>query len=346
MQQPSSTFKWVPAFERWAARTFATVGPILDAAAVTIYTTVTPDASRVMRYTFVVLDTNAAWSIVQTRYSECRSLYKAVVAWARTHRRELRGHAAYQLAAFCGQMDFPARTLGFDDHYTVYTRKAALTRLVELLFLVQRRLKAADLPAFNDLRVLLRSFFKASDTALVASSTMVESDECAICLGDLGACSVVTLSCGHSFHQHCALQWLQYTNTCAVCRRPCTDGHADEVMAQAVDVNCVNHGRSAVFSAVMGNHLDVIDTLVAAGADLDSGGPHSTAARYQIEGVDAAKKLVAAGATVNFVWLENGPLALAIEKDHQNIVLLLCEVIVARTKQPRLTVVLPPMEND
>ncbi|EQC27453.1 hypothetical protein SDRG_14777 [Saprolegnia diclina VS20] len=225
MQQPSSTFKWVPTFEHWAKRTFATVDSRLDTAAVTIYTTVTPDASqpRLMRYTFVVLDTNA-WSIVQTRYSECRSLYKAVVAWAKTHRHDLCDDAAYQLAAFCGQMDFPARTLGFDDHYTVYARKVALTRLVELMYLVQRCLKAADRPAFNDLRGLLSSFFKPSDSALVASSTVIESDECAICLGAMGACSVVTLSCGHSFHQHCALEWLQYTTTCAVCRQPCTEG--------------------------------------------------------------------------------------------------------------------------
>ncbi|OQR86477.1 hypothetical protein ACHHYP_10508 [Achlya hypogyna] len=232
---PASNYAWLPAFNQWAATSFPRVPLCSVDTATTIYTSAhtKPDTKEyVVLYTFVILTpSHASWTIVQTRYSACRTLYAAVKAWARAHRATLRDHPAYPLAAYCEKLRMPSRTLGFDDYYTIVERKAALTTLVELLWAIAEALRTREAPALVELQDLLDSFFHSTSAGVEhtyrssTTSSVAPSGDCAICLGELARRSVFQLPCAHVFHQECVLQWFHYQNTCAVCRQESAEGN-------------------------------------------------------------------------------------------------------------------------
>lgn len=45
------------------------------------------------------------------------------------------------------------------------------------------------------------------------------SEECIICFNTDGIAEHQALQCGHSFHCVCIQQWLEYKDTCPLCRR-------------------------------------------------------------------------------------------------------------------------------
>jgi len=47
--------------------------------------------------------------------------------------------------------------------------------------------------------------------------TEYSANECAICL-DLLNSQTLTISCGHTYHSACLLNWFEYNMTCPVCR--------------------------------------------------------------------------------------------------------------------------------
>ena len=43
------------------------------------------------------------------------------------------------------------------------------------------------------------------------------TNECAICLDSMNS-QTLTISCGHTYHSNCLLNWFEYNMTCPVCR--------------------------------------------------------------------------------------------------------------------------------
>ena len=48
--------------------------------------------------------------------------------------------------------------------------------------------------------------------------TKYSTNECAICLDPINA-KILTISCGHTYHTACLLNWFEYNMTCPVCRQ-------------------------------------------------------------------------------------------------------------------------------
>ncbi|EQC27452.1 hypothetical protein SDRG_14776 [Saprolegnia diclina VS20] len=129
------------------------------------------------------------------------------------------------------------------------------------------------------------------------------------------------------------------------------DGHLETLEllldASADPDRCDENGQSALCAAAEKGHANVVERLLQAGADIHKCSSVGTSPLHAAASgghVRIVQMLLTAGAYVD--RSKNGPLALAIEKGNHNVVLLLCEAIVARAKQPRPTIVLPPMESD
>ena len=63
---------------------------------------------------------------------------------------------------------------------------------------------------------------KPPNLNLSLSSAYIETEEpdCSICLGSFkSAKSVSTIECNHSYHNSCIVDWLQYHDTCPLCRK-------------------------------------------------------------------------------------------------------------------------------
>ena len=49
----------------------------------------------------------------------------------------------------------------------------------------------------------------------------IEQKECIICYHDFKERDTVILRCGHFYHRGCINQWLNYKETCPICRKSC-----------------------------------------------------------------------------------------------------------------------------
>lgn len=60
----------------------------------------------------------------------------------------------------------------------------------------------------------------------VCSSEVDPSEECAVCLAEMGATveTVLKLPCGHMFHSECLRAWFERQPTCPMCRHDCVPG--------------------------------------------------------------------------------------------------------------------------
>ncbi|OQR81720.1 hypothetical protein THRCLA_11472 [Thraustotheca clavata] len=234
---PTSHYSWIPALKKQLKHHTAIAMDIENA----IYTSaqVKKDSKgrRHTIYSFVIISQKAqSWSIVQKRYSDCRTLYKSLKSWTRSHRGLNR--PLVRFVALVDKMEFPSRTLGFDDYYTSQFRKLRLTAFMEFVLMVHDNAQLDDTPAIAELYQLLSMFIFGKHSAndidsccnsltRSALSWTMQDDSCSICLNDLSADMtnpVFGLSCGHIFHQECALRWFEYQSVCPICRNPCKQG--------------------------------------------------------------------------------------------------------------------------
>jgi hypothetical protein len=67
---------------------------------------------------------------------------------------------------------------------------------------------------------LYNIFFKTNKIYVIdcePCETEYSTNECAICLDSMNA-QTLTISCGHTYHSNCLLNWFEYNMTCPVCR--------------------------------------------------------------------------------------------------------------------------------
>lgn len=67
---------------------------------------------------------------------------------------------------------------------------------------------------------LYNIFFKTNKIYAISCEsceTKYSVNECAICLDSMNA-QTLTISCGHTYHSNCLLNWFEYNMTCPVCR--------------------------------------------------------------------------------------------------------------------------------
>ena len=67
---------------------------------------------------------------------------------------------------------------------------------------------------------LYNIFFKTNKIYAInceSCETKYPTDECAICLEPINS-QTLTISCGHTYHSNCLLNWFEYNMTCPVCR--------------------------------------------------------------------------------------------------------------------------------
>ena len=60
-----------------------------------------------------------------------------------------------------------------------------------------------------------------SDYMIEVDRSNIELTECIICYYDFKEEDTVLLRCGHFFHRNCINQWLNYRDTCPICRKCC-----------------------------------------------------------------------------------------------------------------------------
>ncbi|GFP97439.1 E3 ubiquitin-protein ligase rnf6 [Phtheirospermum japonicum] len=92
------------------------------------------------------------------------------------------------------------------------------------LYLWQHRM---TLPEFKAMHPLLRMFIRSLDRVRVgnADERLALMKVCSICSRDsnVGAQITPLPTCGHAFHSHCILPWLEENNLCPSCRSPAYD---------------------------------------------------------------------------------------------------------------------------
>ena len=67
---------------------------------------------------------------------------------------------------------------------------------------------------------LYNIFFKTNKIYAInceSCETKYAVNECAICLDSMNT-QTLTISCGHTYHSSCLLNWFEYNMTCPVCR--------------------------------------------------------------------------------------------------------------------------------
>ena len=148
------------------------------------------------------------------------------------------------------------------------------------------------------------------------SEQAVEEEECAICLEKLGTENLEgAYECKHEFHKECAQDWLKYKpgqTSCPVCRA--------NLSAQLQHAHQPQH----LIDAVALNQLDVVDRLLAAGANVNAAnnlGITALGFAISLGRLDIVNRLLAVGPNVNSVDNE-GKTALmrAVEKGCLDIV--------------------------